>query len=175
MRSMGVLAVFLAGCGSAEQIDPWDQEGLKFVYLAVIEGLATDGVEPEVLKGILKAEAPGYFIYKCPICEPVRSAFISYVATCEDERSVYRPSRHRTSSSEELEVKLASRDRKMRLEGLQDLVARYVQIRFDRLRMTARERRRMMELLDAAKDYGMNVKTPEFREDCANCLGATRR
>lgn len=197
MRSISIAVILLVGCGSAERrsagpIPPWDnKETLAFVYLAVIEGLTADSPDPKVLrpildadkpsyvvdpkslKPILDAEKPGYFVHKCPICEPVRSAFISYLAPFEKGECVYYPAPIGTGLPKEIQAKLVSQERKARLDGMENLVARYVQARFDRLRMTADERRQMIESLLAAKNFGMQLNTPG--ENCANCVGATRR
>jgi hypothetical protein len=148
-----------------------EQDQTKFVFYAVLEGLYDDGADPKTMKRLLD-EGP-HFVDGCPICEPARHAIKVYVAA--PNLWLKQPSRgFGTGLPKEIGEALAKDDRALRLKGLENLVARYAQARFDKLRFTDKERKEMQALLQSGKKLGMGALRQGFGDECPSCEGANR-
>jgi len=137
--------------------------------MAVLEGLTEDGADPDLLKPILERHRE-HFVQKCPICTPISHALRMYVET--PDVPVYGA--RGTGFPRGLAEGLASPERDRRRKALEDLIARYIGRRFERVPMSAAQRREMGELLELGKRDGMAMLGPDFGTSCPSCAGATR-
>src|SRR3989442_15362233 len=110
--------------------DRLHSEWERFVYSAVLEGLKKDGADPELAK-ILVSSRDDHFVIKCNICYSVATAFSVYAMTGSKPL--------RSSFPEDLEIQIKGKDLKVRLEGLEKLVQRYIAIGFEQSKMTDEE------------------------------------
>ena len=141
----------------------------RFLYFAILEGLWEDGAPADALQPLLSAPRE-HFVPKCPICTPVSRAIQDYVNSTD--LPVYG-GRGR-GFPPEIESTLRSPLRDERRRGLESTVGRYVQRRFERVRMTGPERAAMKALIGEGKQDGMSMMEPGFGPACPSCTGATR-
>jgi len=170
---MALLALLSVSCGreetpaqAARSLENADRS--RFLVVAVFEGLLEDGPDPTLFEPLLR-NPDQWFVEKCPICWPVHDGIQAYVTTLP--KMVYPAAG--AGFPEDLPAALKSEDRKVRLKGIESLVDRYVQRRFDRTVMTAADRESMKNLLLMGKKYGTTVKQDSFGDFCPSCNGAT--
>ena len=169
--AVGICVGSSEGCKTPPETVLGKSDQTRFVMFAVLEGLFRDGANTDLVKEILESPKPGHFVYKCPVCMPVKEAFEMYLVG-QDGVFFYPYRPWGKGWPDGMESRLRSLDREVRLSAIKDLVARYVGARFKKLRFTAAERSQMKELLEDAKEFGNSVKKPDFGPSCANCLGA---
>ena len=162
------VALLLASCASPTTPLTEVDRG-RFLYFAVLEGLWEDGAPADALRPLLAAPRE-HFVPKCPLCTPVTQALQDYVNTTDI--AVYG-GRGR-GFPPEIERALRGAAREERRRGLESLVARYVDRRFERVRMSSGERFVMKALIDEGKQDGMSMMEPGFGQACPSCTGATR-
>jgi hypothetical protein len=144
-----------------------DEDRSRFLLMAVLEGLWTDGPDPGLLQPLVN-QPRDHFVPKCPICTPVAHAVRIYVEN--PDVPVYGA--RGTGFPQELAAGLKSAQRADRIKAVEGMVARYVERRF--ARMTAGERAGMKKYLDVGKQDGMALMEPQFGRACPSCSGATR-
>jgi hypothetical protein len=163
------VALLLASCASPPPRPPTEVDRGRFLYFALLEGLWEDGAPAEALKPLLAAPRD-HFVPKCPVCTPVTQALADYANTTDI--AVYGG--RGKGFPPEIEIALRSGVRDERRRGLESLVARYVDRRFERVRMTSGERFLMKALIDEGRQDGMSMMEPGFGPACPSCSGATR-
>jgi hypothetical protein len=167
LRMSRILAVLLlAGCSAASAPTVSDEDRSRFLFFAVLEGLWTDGPDPELLRPLVN-QPRDHFVPKCPICTPVAHAVRMYVEN--SDVPVYGA--RGNGFPGDLADGLRSAERSVRLRALEGMVARYVDRRL--ARMSPAERTEMRKYLDVGKQDGMALMEPEFGRACPSCSGAT--
>lgn len=178
---------------SGRQEDPaarlQDLRGTRFLFFAVLEGLYSEGVQPDVVAKVLAGNPDsaatgsgdvGHFIPGCPVCMPVRDAFLVYRDAPPILRWLKGPPRHGFGGGLPADVAAGflSSERTVRLKALEALVGRYVRQRFAALRLTDAERAAVEADLALGRKLGMQIlnASPElraaFEERCPSCEGA---
>jgi hypothetical protein len=151
------------------QNGPEEKELARFLTLAVFDGLWEDGAEADVVKDLAKDDHPVY-IYKCPICMPVLHAFKMLAAAppppMYDGRGAGLP--------KEIVGALKAGDLPTRKKGFEALVKRYVERRFERLKMTDEEKTRLRALIERGRKAGMSYKSLPAGDFCPSCDGASK-
>jgi hypothetical protein len=147
--------------------DPWG-----FLRKAVVEGLTEDGVDRVFVKESI-AGRRDLFVEKCLICESVRTGFQDYASTAPAEKPASGP-----GIPKDIVDELRFAARVARLNALERLVDRYVSRHYDRLQMTAEERRLMQTALEDGRKEGMILKelgpNKGFGDFCPSCNGAAK-
>lgn len=152
MTTTWALALLLA-----LQDGPEEKEVARFITFAVFEGLYEDGAEADVVKNV--AQDPWkLFIPKCPLCLPMRHAF-SMMANAP--APLLFDGRGKGLPKDTLDA-LRSADLATRKKGLEALVKRYVDRRFERLRMPDVEKARLRGLMDIGRKKAI-VQCPDAR------------
>lgn len=162
-----LLVLLLAGCAAPPAPPVSDEDRSRFLLLAVLEGLWTDGPDPALFKQLLE-KPRDHFVPKCPLCTPVAHAIRMYVEN--SDVPVYGA--RGNGFPRELAAGLGSADRAGRIRALEGLVARYVDRRLARMRPG--EQIEMKKYLNIGKQDGMALMEPEFGRACPSCSGATR-
>ncbi|MBI3855629.1 MAG: hypothetical protein HY293_08050, partial [Planctomycetes bacterium] len=157
-----LLPLVLLGCSTAPAEPVGDAERSRFLLMAVLEELWTEGPDPGLLKPLLDAPRD-HFVPKCPLCTPVAHAIRLYVEN--SDVPVYGA--RGKGFPAELADGLRSPDRAKRVKALEALVARSVARRFDR--MTPGEQIEMRKYLEVGKQEGMALMEPEFGKACPSC------
>lgn len=161
-----LLVLLLVGCAAPPAPAVNDEDRSRFLLMAVLEGLWTDGPDPELLRPLLN-QPRDHFVPKCPICTPVAHAVRMYVENSDVPVYGARGS----GFPRDLADGLKSAQRPVRLRALEAMVARYVDRRLER--MNAAERTEMRKYLEVGKQDGMALMEPEFGRACPSCSGAT--
>jgi len=159
-----LLILLLTGCAAPAVSD---EDRARFLLFAVLEGLWSDGPDPDLLKPLVN-QPRDHFVPKCPLCTPVAHAVRMYVEN--PDVPVYGS--RGSGFPRELAAGLKSPDRAARIKAIEEMVARYVDRRF--ARMTSGERAEMKKYLEVGKQDGMALMEPEFGRACPSCSGATR-
>lgn len=195
-RWMGLgLAVVLAGCAATGAVKKGasrveSQEGMRFIFFEVLEGLYEDGVSNEDVDRILaRKDGSGYrnFIYGCEICTATIQALEAYRA-----RPAQLYGRKLAGSTfgpglpPAVRERLRSPDSKVRLRAINGLVRSWIQRRMERMNLSRGERARLRAEIDDMRDRGMRM-LQSFRrngtveanasayariDECAACNGA---
>jgi len=158
-----ILLAGLALMASGPAIEPGE-----FLRKAVLEGLKEDGADPAFVKERI-AGKHDLFVLKCPICEPVKSAFIQY-------GSAQKPAEGK-GIPKDIVDDLNSATRLVQLKALERLVDRYVASHKDRLKLTDAQRQELQAKLEDGKKTGLEMvelgrqKGFDF---CPSCSGATK-
>jgi hypothetical protein len=143
----------------------------RIVLTALLEGFYEDGFDTGLARTILAAPAPGYFVPKCPLCEPVRYAFQVYAAAPPPPTNGYRGDAVPAPILEGLR----SAERGARLEAMKRLVDRYVGRKLDRSALTEAQRAEFGTWAQSGRKYGMSVKSAAFGDYCPSCEGVNRK
>lgn len=175
-----VIGLILGVAGTASfaalqegEIAPVDRT--RFLFAAVVEGLAEDGFDP-ALAGIIGENPKKWFVPNCPVCEPVHLAFQAYKTSCDRwwlKGDPWSGSRVPPATMEALR----DTDVTVRHKAFEGLIERYVRRRFDRFKMSGTERDRMEELLKMGMKEGLEFLKKSGGEDkfpvsCPSCEGA---
>ena len=157
----------------------------QLVFFAVLEGLYTDGVQPEVVRAVLHGPpgselappAPGeppdpeawwrhelattLFVPACPLCTPALVAFETYAARGPLHLKGYHTDGRPLDTfgpglPDDVAARLASPDRAERLAALQALVSRWIARRLDFARATDAEREELRLWMEDGRKRGMN-------------------
>ena len=168
--TMALLAV-LAVLPQAEQKKAPTREDMhRFLLFAVFEGLWEDGADPAILKELRKNPFE-YFVPKCLSCDPVRQGFDVYLAS---PKSALSNDCKGAGLPKDLSDDLKNPDRKARMEWLRKLNERYVNRRFDRVKMSPQDREVIETFLQEGRKQGMAAKDDSFGAYCPSCEGALR-
>ena len=146
-------------------------EMIRFVFLAVLEGLYEDGADSLLLKGLLEGPPDELFVYKCPICDAVQSAMSAYVTG--NIPGIWVGELYGEGFPEAIRAGLGNPDRDGKLDALESLVSRYVKRRFDTHRLAPEDETRLKKALLEGKRFGRSVMSKSAGNRCANCTGAT--
>jgi uncharacterized C2H2 Zn-finger protein len=181
------IAVLLIGSGAAafalqEREGPVpDGERTRFLFHAIYEGLIEDGAQPAAVKAILD-KRDEWFVPKCPICDSVFSAFRAYFVYSDNHgwktgRDDGMPDWYGRGWSVETLANLKHAEIKRRHGAFQALVEKYVDRRFETVRMTAERKDRMKEALKIGMKQGLESLKATGSEDhfpasCPSCEGA---
>jgi hypothetical protein len=158
-----------------------DAERTRFLFSAIYEGLIEDGAVESAVKPIVDRRDE-WFVPKCPICDPVYSAFRAYLGFIRDhgwksERTDGLPDWFGSGLSKETVKDLADPEVKTRHAAFQALVDKYVKRRFASVVMSAERKDRMQESLKIGMKEGIvNLKQSDradlFPSSCPSCEGA---
>ncbi len=156
-----------AGVSSHE--DPTFDEGSRFIFFAVLEGLYEDGVSnADVDQILLRKPGQGYFhfIYACPVCtatiwalEAYRKRPDSFYSLKTGHSGTFGP-----GLTGPLHAQLYDADPHVRLAAINSLMQRWMSRRMELLRLTAAEKASLLKKLEAMRQRGMNVLA-DFRHD----------
>ena len=186
MKTALVLA--LAGLGAAgafwrqEEGSPVsDDDRTKFLFHGVFEGLVDDGAQVEAVEQIL-AHKDEWFIPKCPICFAVHAGLRAYASYGRDNgwkspRKDGLPPWFGYGWRAETLDALKSEDIKTRHKAFEGLVSKYVEARFERVKMTGETRNRMRESIKIGMKEGLEMLNSQnlkdsFPASCPSCEGA---
>lgn len=146
-----------------------EKERARFLTMAVFEGLWEDGIQADLLQALAKDNFQ-LFVPKCPICLPVRHAFQILAAApppqIYDSRGPGLPPA--------IEAHLRAADLPTRKKGLMALVDRYVERRFERVKMTEEEKGRLKRLIQEGRKLGTSLMNPKAGDFCPSCEGAAK-
>lgn len=176
MRISLLVALALAACGQgsdAAQSEPRTIKPAEFLSKAVSEGLQEDGVDKGFVRECI-AQKGDLFVLKCRICDSVRNGFSAYISTKCGQTPVPAEGR---GIPKDIVDELKQGARLARLNALERLVDRYVSRHYERLRITAEERRTLHATLEEWKKEGMKMKeagSPNFGDFCPSCNGAAK-
>ena len=143
------------------------EDRARFITFAIFEGLWEDGVDPELARGLSKQDDPIY-VYKCPICMPVAHGF--------QILSAAPPPMYGSQGNAfpaDIAAQLKAVDLPTRKKGLEALVKRYVERRFERLNLSEAESKRMRKLLEEGRASGATMKEKKDTT-CPSCDGAAK-
>lgn len=158
--------------GRVEGAKPRPFEPADFLRKAVVEGLKEDGADRTFVKECI-AQKGDLFVLKCRICDAVRGGFSEYgrgetpVAPAEGK-----------GIPKDIVDELRNAARPAKLNALERLVDRYVSRHYERLKMTAEERRTLQATLEELKKEGMRMKelgSPNFGDFCPSCNSAAKQ
>jgi hypothetical protein len=143
----------------------------QFLTRAVVEGLKEDGADRAFVKECI-AEKRDLFVLKCPVCEPVRRGFIEHA----------RPGQNPVAAAgkgipKDIVDDFKNPDRLVQLKAVERLVERYVARHYERLKMSADDRKKMQAEMEARKKEGMKMKelgSPNFGDFCPSCNAAAK-
>ena len=168
MRITGLLLVAL-GCSETARVEPPPvRNPERFLFLAVLEGLYEEGVDPALAAALIGPDRLGHFVDKCPLCEPVRFAFETYAAHPQPRMYAFQE----VETPAALREGLASPDRRRRLTALRDLIDRYVARKVARSALTEKGLEGLRRWLARARQAGMSFKRGGFGDFCPSCDGA---
>ncbi len=164
-----------AGIVALQDRDVAPVDRTRFLFAAVIEGLARDGFDPK-LAGAIAENPKKWFIPSCPVCEPVLLAFHGYKASCENWRMKSEPWSGSRLPKTTLEA-LRSADTATRHKALEGLISAYVEERFTRTRMSEEAKDKLRESLKIGMKEGLEQLKAQDLEDafpasCPSCEGA---
>ena len=161
----------------------------RFVFLAVLEGLYSDGVSNEVVDAIVAREGESgqlqNFVAACPICMPAYDALRTYRGRPaffgrKDGADTFGPGLPDAVAS-----RLTGKDQQVRLGAIQELIESWVRRRLADLRLTPAEHDAWTWALAQGREKGMQMLLAGLRADkrepipasttkrCAFCEGAT--
>jgi hypothetical protein len=176
--ALGMLAVSVCAVPDGDRTRPLESRDLnRFLFFAVLEGLIVDGVPDETVARVLEQKDGRYvnFVYACGICGPTIEALKAYALR---EEFYYARKGDPLVGKAELPAGiarlLAHSEAVKRREGIERLVNRYVERRFQELRYTEAESKPVRLALEEAKKRG-GVMSPEQQADlkeCPSCKGA---
>jgi hypothetical protein len=175
-----MLAAFaLTSCGQESppaQTKPRKMSIGEFLHKAVVDGLKEDAADRAWVKERI-ADQRNLFVLKCPICEPIRSGFAEY-GNAQSKDTPLAPAEGK-GVPKDIVDDLESSTRLTQLTALERLVDRYVSRHYERLSMTAEERRAMHAALEHGKKEGMEMKElgpqkKDFGDFCPSCNGAAK-
>jgi len=152
------------------QDNPEEKELARFITFAVFEGLFEDGAEADVVEAVSNDNFKQLFIPKCPLCLPVLHAFRVMAAA---PKPLLFDGRGKGLPKEVLNA-LRSADLSARKKGLEALVKRYVDRRFERLKMSDEEQTRLRGLMEAGRKKAMGFNTLQPGDFCPSCDGAAQ-
>ena len=154
------------------------------IFYATLEGLYRDGVTDATVDRILATDDGGAFLHfvpGCPTCIYVLEALRHYRARPDFVSFKMVDDTWGDGLPKGVRAKFASASQKVRLDALHGLVARWIDERMDRLRLTDKERARWEGELQARAKKGMGL-LERYREDgrmahwgdsrCPSCDGA---
>ena len=184
------LALLLAARGApappaAAPDGAWfESDAGQLVFFAVLEGLYTDGVQPEVVRAVLQGPPgselappePGappdpdaawrhelsttLFVPACPLCTLALVAFETYAARGPLHVKAWDASGRLLDTfgpglPDDVVARLQSPDRAERLAALQALVSRWIARRLDFARATDAERQELRRWMEDGRKQGM--------------------
>lgn len=155
------------GPGSAAEVKTPD--AAEFVRAAVYDGLAADGVSPDLVREL--CHRPD-FIKSCKLCNVTHTALAEYAKL--PQAPAAKPGR---GLAAETVKKLQSDKSEVRLPALRDLISRYVGFAYDRANLPAAQRTVLEQNVKAMvytpknPDAGLPANMPF----CPSCDGACRK
>ena len=134
----------------------------NFLHGAVSYGLRMDAFPKDLAQHIV-TNGNDFFVGKCNICTPTRSAFNQYLQE--------NPGNETSKVPAEIAEGLQSEDGKKRREAFRSLMNRYSTAHYKRLNMSEAGVKRMEDMLAEDRKRGMGLKPTEFGF-CPSCDGA---
>jgi hypothetical protein len=169
------IAIAAAGAFALQERETAPVDRTRFLFAAVIEGLTEDGFEPQ-LAGEIGDKARSWFIKSCPICDSVLMAFKAYKASCDGWRMKSEPWNGSRVPKDTME-RLRHTDTVTRHKAFEGLISKYVDARFERMKMTPEARDRMRESIKEGMGEGLKMLKSSGSEElfpasCPSCEGA---
>jgi hypothetical protein len=134
-----------------------------FLYFAIVQGLAKDGIPTSVAQSVLKETKGNNFVPKCKICESTKHAFSTYVnhgATYSTDTNPYPD--------------LASDDVALRHNAIKKAIDKYTSSFLTLLNLSTIEMEQLENTLAAMRKQGMTGLNSNFgSKSCPSCDGAT--
>lgn len=158
----------------------------RFIFLAVLDGLYTDGVSNDVVDAILTRDSvsgrPQHFVYACPICMPAHDALQTYRARPAFYGRKIRVDTFGPGLPAELVGRITGKDLQVRLDAINGLVESWVRRRLEAMRLDPAERDAWTWAIAQGREKGMQM-LESFRagarqdghdllKSCAFCDGA---
>ena len=144
--------------------DAWFESAWgQLVFFAVLEGLYTDGVQPEAVRAVLGGHEleTTLFVPACPLCTPALVAFETYAARGPLHVKAWDANGRPLDTfgpglPDDVVARLQSPDRAERLAALQPLIATWITRRLDFGRATDAEREELRHWMEDGRKRGMN-------------------
>jgi hypothetical protein len=171
----GLLALALAPDGDRTKA-PEGRDLNRFIFFAVLEGLVAESVPDETVAKILEQKDGRYvhFVYACGICTPTIEALRAYAMRGQFYHARKGdPLAGKPALPADLQGLLDHPEAEKRREGIEKLVNRFIERRFEELRYTEAERTPMRSALlqERKRAAGMLARQPDLK-DCPSCRGA---
>jgi uncharacterized membrane protein len=169
-----VLGIGAAGVAALQESGPASVDRTRFLFSAVIEGLAEDGFDP-AMAGVIAENPKKWFVPECPVCESVLLAFGAYTASCDRWRLKGDPWAGSRVPKATMDA-LRNADVTVRHKAFEGIIRAYVHRRFDRFKMTEDARDRIEESLKTGMKQGLEYLKKygeeKFPASCPSCEGA---
>lgn len=136
----------------------------RFLYFAVIRGLAKDGMPLSIANHVAKEQQGENFVPKCKICESTKRAFADYSKLGTTYHTETNPA-----------PELAAEEADKRHEALKTLIDKYSSSFITLLNLSQIEQEKLQNALGLLKKQGMaGLKKETFGSNfCPSCSGAT--
>lgn len=137
----------------------------RFIYFALIQGLAKDGMPVDIAQSIVtEAQGPN-FVPKCEICKATKKAFNDYATFGDTYSSEKKPDKN-----------LISEDDNKRHEAIRDLLDRYTSAFITQLQLSNMEQQHLQNKLASMRKQGMSGMNDNFGSKfCPSCDGVTHQ
>ena len=139
------------------------------------EGLKEDRPDRDFIKECF-APKRNLFVLKCQICDQIQQGLAEYASPRAEEKPA-APAEGK-GIPKDIVDDLKSPARATQIKAVERLVDRYVSRHYERLGMSAEERRSMHTALEDWKKEGMKMKElgpqKDFGDFCPSCNGAAK-
>ncbi|MFN0207012.1 MAG: hypothetical protein ACKVS6_11985 [Planctomycetota bacterium] len=136
-------------------------EFARFLFFAVIEGCYEHGVSTEVVTSLLTpapgTDQPAMFIYACHICSPVVDALRLYQIRPKFFKMKGEPDTFGMGLPADVTKNLTSVNMQQKQDAWELLLRGWIELRFQRMRLTPGERKVWNDGLAARREAGMNL------------------
>lgn len=137
----------------------------RFIYFALMQGLAKDGMPVDIAKSIVSEAQGPNFVPKCGICDATRKAFSDYAKYGDAYSQRKNPYKD-----------LISKDNAKRHEAIRDLIDKYTSAFITQLQLSELEMEKLQNKLANMRKQGMNGMNENFGSKfCPSCDGVTHQ
>lgn len=135
----------------------------RFIYFALMQGLAKDGMPVGIAKSVVtEAQGPN-FVPKCEICKATKKAFDDYATYGDAYSTGKNPYKG-----------LAAKDNVKRHEAIRDLIDKYTSAFITQLQLSDLELQKLQNKLASMRKQGMSGMGDGFGSKfCPSCDGVT--
>jgi hypothetical protein len=137
-----------------------------FLRHAILDGLAEDGVPPALAAALAKNPD---FVGKCPICSPTHDALAEY-----GKLAIAPAAKKGMGLRDELVKRLKSEKTEIRHSALRELIQRYVERGYVRLKLIGEQRTALHNQLEEMRKRAMGGLR-QGQKYCPSCDGAACR
>ncbi len=133
----------------------------RFIYFALMQGLAKDGMPVGIAKTVADESQGPNFVPKCKICIATEKAFNDYSVYGDTYSTKKNPSKD-----------LVSKNATKRHEAIRDLMDRYTSAFITQLQLSNLEQQQLQNKLTAMRKQGMSGMDDKFGSKfCPSCDG----